>query len=76
MERHRPVAVVAAARLRERERGVVAPLAEADPEEVADRHLDARRRLAVPIHAQHELAVERRLAREERQGIALIRRQS
>src|SRR5581483_6760387 len=55
-ERHREPAVEPAPALRahlERERDEVPPDAEADPEEVAERHGDARGRLAVPEHAEH-----------------------
>src|SRR5262249_46776581 len=72
VERHRPVTVVAAARLGERGRNVVVRLAEADTEEVADWHLDARARFAIPVYAQHELAMGCHLAaREERHPEAL-----
>ena len=58
-ERHREPAVHAAPVLGthlERQRREVAPQPEADAEEVAERHLDARMRLAVPPHAQHQPA--------------------
>src|SRR5262245_61250450 len=57
VEGHRPVAVVASARLRQRERDVIVLLAETNAEEVADGNLDARRVLTVPVHADDDLAV-------------------
>jgi hypothetical protein len=57
-ERHRPVAVVAAAGHVERRRREVAPLAEAHPEEVRHGHLHRRLGLVVPVRADDELPLD------------------
>ncbi len=56
VEGHRPVAVVPARGFVEGHRDEVLLLAESDAEKCADRALDARILLAVPVHAQDRLA--------------------
>ena len=56
-KRHREVAVEPAHRKhQDRHRSHFALLAEAAAEEVPERHLDRRRLLPVPVHAQHQVA--------------------
>src|SRR2546422_11601571 len=59
VERHRPDAVESAARGADRKRDVVVPLAESEAEEVGERSLDGRLRLAVPVAAEDDVAEEK-----------------